>query len=52
MVSTIDHGWTGAIGPAKSPAASDLGMPFAPAGCAVVAAAGEEELVRIRAATG
>ena len=49
-MSMVGHGWTGAIGPPKSPAVRDLAMPFAPAHCAVVAAASEKQVVRIRLA--
>jgi len=47
MVGVVDLGWTCAAGPAKSSAIGDLGAERAAAGHAMVAAAGEVQLVRV-----
>src|SRR6516165_2473097 len=50
VVGVVDLRRIVAVGPAKAPAVGDHGVPFAPARPAVVAAAGEKQLVRVGAA--
>ena len=49
MVRVIDPGRTAAVGPSEPSAVGDHGLLFAPARRAVIATAGEKQLVRIGA---